>query len=1043
MSNQKNLFVRLIILFMAILSPAIYAQPMPRIETGVSQTLAQWRAAHYSDVRYKLNLTLEKQSPVLKGSIEIRVVMSEPRAIASGSNVGQNPLAIARGSDVPIILDWRKIAGKEQFAAVSNAIVNDQPAKFAEENEHLIFKENVRTGENVIKLDFTSPIATSGAAVTRYVDKEDGAEYVYSLFVPSDVSTAFPCFDQPDLKARFELNIKAPQEWKVVSNTKASQIQDLPLTHSEDYKKNLYIRHFAETQPISTYVFAFAAGDFAEFEDGDNPINSRGSGTKKVARRETSGTARANDSRAESAPQLSRTSGATKSNADSSRRFTSGYLLDASLAQNAQSQNVSTKIYVRKSQAEKFKQHSAEVFRLNREGVRFLESYFDFKFPFPKYDLVLIPEFPFGGMEHAGCTFLRESSIIFPQEPTANDYISRGNLIFHEAAHQWFGDTVTMRWFDDLWLKEGFAEFMAYKTMEKVLPQYNAWKAFYERNKPLAYQTDSTRGTTAIYQPIANLSAAKSAYGNIVYRKAPSFLRQAEFFLGADKFQTAARAFLKQNAFKNAEWQDLVKSFQEASGKDSNTINLWAENWVKQRGLPIVRGGYFHQVSTGKTLGYGLSQKASVEPNIGENKQWWTLFFNLYIKFPNGKTEVKRQFLDFEGENIWLDDFKYKQKPVLVFPNYQDYGYGIFLLDEKSRDYILANIQNEKDDFLRAMMWGALWDSVREAELAPDIYVETAIKNIGSERDELTVATILNRVGTAMNYYIENNPATNERATSEPRAVASGLPANTKAEPQNARSKTVSAISVPRLSLGVSAAANPPLIARGSDLGARLEKVLLDRMANAETLGQRVTFYRAFLNLASTENGKQTLKDVLSSKFQVSGFKLKTKDKFDIVTRLLILNDADAPKLLDDLAKTETSDDAKRYLYAARAGIASQENKQKFFDDFLNNKEISESYIETAFVPFNSIRHSELTLPLLERALAELPNLKRTRKIFFVNGWLAAFVGGQKDERALNIVNKFLDANPNLDADLRLKVLENVDAVERAVRIKNKFHKQS
>ena len=114
--------------------------------------------------------------------------------------------------------------------------------------------------------------------------------------------------------------------------------------------------------------------------------------------------------------------------------------------------------------------------------------------------------------------------------------------------------TVTMRWFDDLWLKEGFAEFMAYKTLEKVMPEYNAWKIFYERNKQAAYLTDSTKGTTPIYQEIPNLSAAKSAYGNIVYRKAPSFLRQAEFYLGEKEFQTAVRAFLKNHQYANAEW---------------------------------------------------------------------------------------------------------------------------------------------------------------------------------------------------------------------------------------------------------------------------------------------------------------------------------------------------------------------------------------------------------------------------------------------------------------------------------------------------------
>ncbi|HEX8399502.1 MAG TPA: M1 family aminopeptidase [Pyrinomonadaceae bacterium] len=920
----------------------------PPIEAGVSRELARWRAAHYGDVRYKLNLTLEKMSPTLKGTIEISLKTDADQ----------------------IILDWRKIKGKEQFAGVSNANINGIAAKFEETNEHLVFKEGVKMGENVIKLDFTSPIATSGAAVTRYVDKEDGAEYIYSLFVPSDASTAFPVFDQPDLKARFKLLVVTPMDlgWSVVSNTKSE---------SFTLETSKIVNHFfEETQPISTYVFAFAAGDFAEFDENKIAALSRESGVDEVARRETSGTPKKNDYRAGGAEQLetSRTFGAPQSSADLSRRFTSGYLLDAPPARIAELQNNSSKIYVRKSQAEKFKQHAAETFRLNREAVKYLESYFDYKFPFPKYDLVLIPEFPFGGMEHAGATFLRESSVIFPQEPTANDYISRGNLIFHEAAHQWFGDTVTMRWFDDLWLKEGFAEFMAYKTMEKVLPQYNAWKAFYERNKPLAYLTDSTRGTTPIYQEIPNLSSAKSAYGNIVYRKAPSFLKQAEFYLGADKFQSAVRAFLKQNAFKNAEWQDLVKSFEAAIGQD---LKEFSESWVRQRGLIKFRIDKSETENEPKLYVLPIRTEHSLE----ENSQR-VMKSQVLIIYQDGTNEVKDFDLkptrkSFSG-NIIL-----KKKPVFIFPNYQDYGYGIFLLDEQSRNYVLADIQNEKDDFLRSMMWGALWDSVREAELNPKDYVELAVKNISGEKDELTIQTILSRVSTAMNYYL--------------------------GEKQSA------------------------------ELAPRLEKVLLERINAAETLGHRIVFYRAFLNLAASAESRQRLKEILTGKFEIQGLKLKTKDKFDIVARLLILNDADASKLLEDLAKTETSDEAKRYAYAARAGIATAENKGKFFADFLNNKEISESYIESAAAPFNSVRHAEMTLPFLEKALAELPNLKRTRKIFFVNNWLGAFIGGQRSEQALAIVNKFVADNPNLDRDLRLKILENVDGLERSVKIRKKF----
>jgi aminopeptidase N len=362
----------------------------------------------------------------------------------------------------------------------------------------------------------------------------------------------------------------------------------------------------------------------------------------------------------------------------------------------------------------------------------------------------------------------------------------------------------------------------------------------------------------------------------------------------------------------------------------------------------------------------------------------------------------------------------------LVFPNYQDYGYGIFLLDDKSRDYVLKNIQNEKDPFLRSMMWGALWDSVREGELDPKVYVELVVKvlspgfsrpanaktpkgvtlNGGTRNgeDETTIAVLLGRASTAMTYYM-----------SEPPASAGG---------------------------------------RTPDLRERFEKMLTERMQNATTAGQRITYYRAFLNIARSDNSRNVLKEMLkfsttpsaeaasTPPYQGGEFAripLKTKDKFDIVTRLLILNDPDALKLLAELEKTETSDEAKRYAYAAKAGVGTAENKAKYWNDLINNKIISESWIESALGPFNSIEQSDITLPYLEKALNELPNLKRDRKIFFVNGWLGAFLGGQRSEAALNIVNKFLADNPKLDNDLRLKILENADTIERAVKIRMKF----
>lgn len=985
-----------------------FSQTTFPVENGVSQTLAQWRAANYSNVRYRLNITLGKGKPLMLGEMELAVTLTE------------------EGTKNDLIIDWRTTQfekDKDKPYADITEINGQKAPPIVVVNEHLkVPRSFLKAGENVLKIEFGSPIKTSGAAVTRYIDREDGGEYIYSLFVPSDASTAFPCFDQPDLKGKFSLTVltvwPGTGTWGVISNTSRESI----------VKTGVGIAHkFKETQPISTYVFAFAAGDFVS-------INESFFSKDLLKFSEPRQTTIQSDVRNE----------------------------NGKVEKQLKKVDEGLKIYVRRSQAEKFKQHATEVFRLNREGVKFLEGYFDYKFPFSKYDLVLIPEFPFGGMEHAGATFLRESSVIFPQEPTANDYISRANVIFHEAAHQWFGDTVTMRWFDDLWLKEGFAEFMAYKTLEKTMPQYNAWKVFYERNKQAAYLTDSTKGTTPIYQEIPNLSAAKSAYGNIVYRKAPSFLKQAEFYFGPDKFQLAVRSFLKKHQFANAGWKDLVKEFEDVkinekrneeyyqtlSERDKNElikfiewhVNLeWADFWVRKPGMPTYRispgvlEGDGLSVSGGATGGHTILMTYFTQRGSIENYNWLQNIKVLKV-YDNGDREEavtelgNRKYAtlpDEEARSLRKGEYTFStkfdnetekpgRKPLFVFPNYQDYGYGVFLLDEKSKKYILENIRNENDDFLRSMMWGSLWDSVREAELDPKDYVELVIKNLGTEKDEVTIAGLLGRVGAAMNYYL----------------------------PEKQR----------------------------EEFAPRVEDLLIEKILTTKAQGQKLTYYRSFLNIASSEKARSALKDILKGNFAQKGptinvgqqtddrsapptdklphnyvlpaqITLKTKDKFDIVTKLLILGDKDAPELLAELEKTETSDEAKRYAYAAKAGIASAENKAKYFGDFVGNKEISESWIEAAFGPFNSIRHSELTLPYLEKALAELPNLKRSRKIFFVNGWLGAFIGGQRSEQALQIVNKFLADNPNLDKDLRLKVLENADNLERAVKIRARFGK--
>ena len=894
-------------------------------EPGVARELARFRAEHYSDVRYELSLHVEPKAPTLRGRELIRVTLD--------GEVGQ------------LVLDWRVATAKEgqpQARAwnirANNRNVND--ARIA--NDHIMIPgAYLHRGENILDLEFESPIAASGSAVTRYLDREDGSEYIYTLFVPSDASTAFPCFDQPDMKARFQLNIIAPDSWRVITNTSVNNISPYQKRDEKgnttvwSFKTGLLSWSFNETEPISTYLFAFAAGPFAEFTEGsDVPAIDF-----------------------EAQPLL-------------------GPKTKETLSQTAKmkdEQSPPMRLFVRKSKTERARKEVAEVFRLNREGLKFLANYFDYKFPFPKYDVVIVPEFAYGGMEHAGATFLREETILFPSDPTATDLLNRAETILHEAAHQWFGDLVTMRWFDDLWLKEGFATFMAYKAMEELLPQYNAWKVFYQRTKPSAYLTDVTKGTTPIFQEIGNLSAAKSAYGNIVYRKAPSMLRQAEFFLGPDKFQGAVRLFLKEHAYANAEWADLVRSFERTSGRK---LDQWAASWVKQRGMPDVRAEW------GVGADGRINRFVLREQDVLAEGGSWPMRVKLLLVHDRGAPESLTVNLQGAGETN-VTEAVGKRRPAYVFANAEDYGYGRFLLDDESQAKVLAQLGTVHDDFLRALLWGALWDSVREARLAPSDYIELCLKLVREERDDVAAQSILSRMSTAFNRYLSDQQK--ERVAQ------------------------------------------------------RLERTLETGMRDAETAGLRITYFRAFQSIATTGEARNDLKKILRGELKIPGMTLRTRDRFDIITALLARGDTDAPALLEAQRAGDNSDDARRYAYAAGAALADGLTKKKYFEAYLNDKQLAESWIEASLGPFNFLQQNTLTLPYLKPALQELPTLKRTRKIFFVNGWLAAFIGGQCSADASNVVQNFLAREAALDRDLRLKVLEVTDGLERCVRIRTKY----
>lgn len=854
------------------LAISITAMAAPAAEPGVSRSLAADRAARLSNLRYQLSFTLREHEAAVAGT--------ETLTFDSKS-----------AGDLPI--DYRD-------GTLQSATLNGRALAATLENGHLNLP--VTAGQNTLTLAFTSNAAPAGKSITRYEDKDDGNQYFYTLFVPMDASMAFPCFDQPDLKARFTLHLDHPAGWSAISNT-------APVTSAGAHSV------FAETRPISTYLFAFAAGPFVAVR----PANSNG-----------------------------------------------------------------PSIYVRKSQLVRARQEAPQVQQITERGVAYFSSYFAQPFPFPKYDLVLIPGFPFGGMEHAGATFLDEDRVLFRTTPTASDYFRRNILVLHETCHQWFGDLVTMRWFDDLWLKEGFAQYMAYKALAQLEPASNPWKHFYEDIKPLAYGIDETQGTTPIFQNIANLKDAKSAYGAIVYEKAPAVLKQLEFSIGHDAFRDSLRSYLKQHAYGNAEWSDLIAAFKATGGGRVPQLDAWADAWIKRRGMPEISASW--SCSAGK-----IDQLTLTQHDVLSDGLLWPISNQVTLNY-SGQPGIPNRLIrvDWSTPSVEVSEAIGQPCPAFLFSNSGDEAYGRFLLDSKSeaaaaRELIETPL-SEQAPLLRTMLWGALWENVHVAKSSPRSYVELALKSLPGESDESLARVQGVRIATALHSYM----------TDGARAV----------------------------------------------FAPRVESVVADRMINAPELNLRIVNFRTFTAIAETPWALGQVKDLLAGELTVPGLELKALDRWNLVSHLLAMSDAEAWTIYAAEKKHDQSGEGERYAYAAQAAAPSPEIKARYFDGYLHSETIQEDWITQSLRPFNSWNQAALTAPYLTRALGELPDIKQHRKIFFLGAWLSAFIDGQNtlqsSPSAQAAVQAWL-AGQKVDPDLRLKVLEVFDSLDRTVLIRQRF----
>lgn len=388
------------------------------------------------------------------------------------------------------------------------------------------------------------------------------------------------------------------------------------------------------------------------------------------------------------------------------------------------------RFFHRETDAAKVARNLGAIFDLHERALAFMEDYTGIPYAFGKFDFVAIPAFQFGGMEHAGQILYNASGLLLDESATKNQLLGRASVIAHETAHMWFGDLVTMRWFDDVWMKEVFANFMAAKIVHPSFPEVNHDLRFLLAHYPAAYEVDRTPGANPIRQPLDNLQEAGSLYGAIIYQKAPVVMRHLEALVGAERFRDGLREYLSAHAFGNAAWPDLIDVLDRRTPAD---LRHWSRVWVEEPGRPTIktvldlRDGHisrlaFHQ---GDSRGRGIVWPQQLRVAIG--------------------TADGVDVLDavFDGEVAEVPAAAGRAAPRFVLANGGGWAYGDIEPDAASLAALVSTLPSIADPLTRASAWVTLWDALVARRLGASAFLDLAVAALPREDDEQLASRIL------------------------------------------------------------------------------------------------------------------------------------------------------------------------------------------------------------------------------------------------------------------------------------------------------------
>lgn len=518
--------------------------------------------------------------------------------------------------------------------------------------------------ENSIEVVYNGKYSQGNDGLIRFEDPEDNAVYLYTNFEPYGAHKAFPCLDQPDLKASYRVSMSIPATWHAISNTPVTKSEEL----SEDYK----LVEFAETMPISSYLAFIGAGEYSKWES------------------------------------------------------TAG--------------NIPLAIYARKSLAKNVDVEN--IFDITRRGLDWFQKYFDVAYPFAKYDHVFAPDLGPGAMENPGAVTMNEK-MIFRSMPTPSKISDRANTILHEMAHMWFGDLVTMKWWNDLWLNESFASYASVLAEVGALGDKSAWESFFW-DKGWGYWQDGLSTTHPIETDVSNTSVASSNFDGITYAKGASVLKQLHHFIGEDAFRNGVSSYFKTHAWKNTERKDFIAALEASSGID---LSHWTKSWLQSAGTHHVRSEW--ECNEDKVSRFVVYQARNASDILSPHRVRFAFFHKGDHKLQQGKVYD----VTFSDEVNTIDSIVGQKCPDAVLPNYDDLDFANFEVDSKSLAVFSGSLSDLPQPLSRAIAWYTLGGMASKGTMKALDFVELVKRATPSEKEPSILGGVFGRYSFLSDVY--------------------------------------------------------------------------------------------------------------------------------------------------------------------------------------------------------------------------------------------------------------------------------------------------